>query len=63
MEDGLKGVKRSDVFLAGSFWIARVYRLGLLYSEPFRSSWVVCLCGRSAVVEFIRSTIVQMLIQ
>jgi hypothetical protein len=59
MKDGLKGVECSDVFLACSFWIARV--LGVLYSELFRSSWVVCLCGRCLVVEFIQSTIVQIL--
>ena len=49
MEDGLKGVEPSDVFLVCSFgllWVAMVYRLGLLYSELFKSSWVVCLCGR-----------------
>jgi len=49
MENGLKGVEPSDVFLVCSFgllWVAMVYRLGLLYSELFRSSWDVCLCGR-----------------
>jgi len=46
MENGLKGVEPSDVFVVCSFGLLWVYRLGLLYSELFRSSWAVCLFGR-----------------
>jgi hypothetical protein len=54
----------SESIVFGLLWL--LWYIGLAFcivnNLEIRSSWVVCMCGRCLVVEFMQSTIAQMLI-